>query len=165
MSPSQSFLLWFAQHLESLCLLLTCLDLSCFVLLTTSSHSVRGRFVSVSVFLGLFCLTPRVALLVDVVSTVSSFLNTLTRSGHSSDVSDSFLNTLTFVKLVLVSFSPHCRSNLLLLMFHSSELLNANIFISPTFQETVGSHLKPSLPVVMATCYGNNLIETFLWFQ
>ena len=33
-----------------------------------------------------------------------------------------------------------------------------------TFQETVGSHLKPSLPVVvMATlCHGNNLIETFL---
>ena len=30
-----------------------------------------------------------------------------------------------------------------------------------TFQETVGSHLKPSLPVVMATCHGNNLIETF----
>ena len=41
---------------------------------------------------------------------------------------------------------------------------NANIFIfTCTFQETVGSHLKPSLPVVvMATlCYGNNLIETF----
>ena len=32
-----------------------------------------------------------------------------------------------------------------------------------TFQETIGSHLNPSLPVVvMATlCYGNNLIETF----
>ena len=29
---------------------------------------------------------------------------------------------------------------------------NANICIFPTFQETVGSHLKPSLPVVvMAT--------------
>ena len=26
---------------------------------------------------------------------------------------------------------------------------NANIWISPTFQETVGSHLKPSLPVVV----------------
>ena len=40
---------------------------------------------------------------------------------------------------------------------------NANIFIFPTFQETVGSHLNPSLPVVvMATlCYSNNLIQTF----
>ena len=28
---------------------------------------------------------------------------------------------------------------------------NANICIFPTFQVTVGSHLKPSLPVVMAT--------------
>ena len=36
---------------------------------------------------------------------------------------------------------------------------NANIFIFPTFQETVGSHL---LMVVMPTlCYGNNLIQTF----
>ena len=26
---------------------------------------------------------------------------------------------------------------------------NANIFISPTFKETVGNHLKPSLPVVV----------------
>ena len=31
-----------------------------------------------------------------------------------------------------------------------------------TFQETVGSYFKPSLSVVvMATCYGNNLVETF----
>ena len=32
-----------------------------------------------------------------------------------------------------------------------------------TFQETVGSHLKPSLAVVVTAtlCYGNNLIETF----
>ena len=35
-------------------------------------------------------------------------------------------------------------------------------FYPCTFQETVGSHLKPSLRVVaMATCYGNNLIQTF----
>ena len=104
MSLSQSFLLWFAQHLESLCSLLTwldCLDLSCFVLLNT----------------------PVALFFVDVVSTVSTFLNTLTRSGHCSDVSDSFLNTLTFVKLVLVSFSRLYQSNLLPLMFHSPELL------------------------------------------
>ena len=85
---------------------------------------LRGRFVSVSIFLALFCLTPQVALLVvDVVSTVSTFLNTSTRSGYCSDVSNSFVNTLTFVELVLVSFSPLCRSNLLLLMFHSPKLL------------------------------------------
>ena len=80
---------------------------------------LRGRFVSVSIFLALFCLTPPLL----VVSTVSTFLNISSHSGHCSDVSDSFLNTLTFVKLVLVSCSPFCRSNLLLLMFHSPELL------------------------------------------
>ena len=131
MSPSQSFLLWFPQHLESLCLLLTwldCLDISCFVLLRTSSRSVcgttsrsvRGRFVSVSIFLAMFSLTPRVALPVgEVVSTVSTFLNTSTRPGHCSDVSDSYVNTLTYVELFLASFAPLCRSNLPLLMFHS----------------------------------------------
>ena len=53
----------------------------------------------------------------------STVLNTSTRSGYCSDVSDSFLHTLTFVELVLVSFSPLCRSNLLPLVFHSPELL------------------------------------------
>ena len=41
---------------------------------------------------------------------------------------------------------------------------NANIFIFPTFQETVGSHLKPSLPVVaMATLnqFNSNLFSDF----
>ena len=70
---------------------------------------LRGGFVSVSISLALFCITPRAALLVvDVVSTVSTFLSTSTRSGHCSDVSDSFLNTPTFVELVIVSFSPLC---------------------------------------------------------
>ena len=109
---SRSFLFWFAHNLESFCSCHFVVDLSpsqspllCFVLLNTSR-------------------TPLVALLVvHVVSTVSTFLNTSTRSGHCSDVSDSFQNTLTFVELVLVSFSPLCRSNLLLLMFHSLELL------------------------------------------
>ena len=100
------------------------LNLSCFGLLNTSSRSACGRFVSISIFLALFCLTPQVDLLVvDVVSTVSTFLSTSTRSSHCSGVSDSFLNTLTFVELVLVSSSPLCRSNLLPLMFHSPELL------------------------------------------
>ena len=63
MSTSQSFLLWFAQHLESLFSLLSwlnCLDLSCFVLLNTSSRSACCWLDStVSIFLALFCLTPQ----------------------------------------------------------------------------------------------------------
>ena len=41
---------------------------------------------------------------------------------------------------------------------------NANICIPPTFQETVGSHLKPSLPVVvMATLnqFNSNIFSGF----
>ena len=88
LSPSQSLLLCFAQHLESLCSLLTLSRLS------------------------------------------QPFLNTSTRSCHCSDVSDSFLNTLTFVELVLVSFSPFCRSNLFLLMqrFQPMNLKSREIF-------------------------------------
>ena len=88
LSPSQSLLLCFAQHLESLCSLLTLARLS------------------------------------------QPFLNTSTRSCHCSDVSDSFLNTLTFVELVLVSFSPFCRSNLFLLMqrFQPMNLKSREIF-------------------------------------
>ena len=95
----------------------TCLrfNLCCFGLLNTS--------------------TPRVALLaLGVVSTVSNFLNTWTCSGHFSDVSDSFLNSLTFVELVLVSFSPLCRSNLLLLMFIHPSFFSISTFISYRFQ-------------------------------
>ena len=100
------------------------LNLSCFGLLKTWSRSASCWLHStVSMFFALFCLTPRAFLVVDVVSTVSTFLSTSTRSSHCSDVSDSFLNTLTFVELVLVSSSPLCRSNLLPLMFHSPELL------------------------------------------
>ena len=36
-----------------------------------------------------------------------------------------------------------------LLKYRRERFENANICISPTFQETVGSHLKPSLPVVV----------------
>ena len=48
LSPFQSLLLWFAQHIESLCSLLTgldCLNLSCFVL-NTSTRSARCSVVS-----------------------------------------------------------------------------------------------------------------------
>ena len=43
LSPSQSFILCVAQHLELLCLFLTCLrlNLSSYVLLNTSSRSAR----------------------------------------------------------------------------------------------------------------------------
>ena len=128
MSPSQSFSLWFAQHLESLCLLLSshdCLDLSCFVLLNTSSHSAHCRHTSLSQsFLLWFAQHLESLCSLLTLSRLSQpFLNTSTRSGHSSHVSDSFLNTLTFVELVLVSFIPLCRSNLFLLMFHSPKLL------------------------------------------
>ena len=95
LSPSQSLLLCLAQHIESLCSLLTCLDclnFSCFVL-NTSTHSAR-----------------------------------------CSVVSGGYLNTLTFVEPVLVSFYPLWRSNFLLLMFHSPELLNIFRPFSHRFQ-------------------------------
>ena len=56
-------LLCFAQHLQSLCSLLTCLRLThcCFCLLRTSSRSTRCRLVlTVSTFLAL-CWTARLA--------------------------------------------------------------------------------------------------------
>ena len=69
-----------------------------------------------------------------LVLTVSTFLalclNTLTRSAHCSVVSGSYLNTLTFVGPVLVSFYPLCRSNFLLLMFRSFEILSISTFFS-----------------------------------
>ena len=56
---------------------------------------LRGRFVAVSTNLPCFVLlnTRVTFLVVDVVLTLSTFLNTSTHSGHCSDVSDSFLNT------------------------------------------------------------------------
>ena len=53
---------------------------------------------------------------------------------------------------------------LYLLKYPSERFENANICIFPTFQETVGSHLKPSLPVVvMATLnqFNSNLFCGF----
>ena len=66
LSPSQSFMLYVAQHLELLCLFLTCLrfNFSSFVLVNTLSSSAHCRVVStVTTFLAL-CWTPRLALLV-----------------------------------------------------------------------------------------------------
>ena len=61
---------------ESLCSLtfvsVSILSLALF-LLNTSSHSARCRLVSVSIFLALFCLTPRVALLVNCPCTGEKF--------------------------------------------------------------------------------------------
>ena len=66
LSPSQSFILCVAQHIELLCSFLTCLrlNLSSFVLPNTSSRSARCRLVSVSIFAALVCSSPRVDLLV-----------------------------------------------------------------------------------------------------
>ena len=66
LSPSQSFMLCVAQHLELLCSFLTCLRLnvSSFVLLNTSSRFARWRLVSISIIVALVCSTHRVALLV-----------------------------------------------------------------------------------------------------
>ena len=110
--PSDSLLLWFAQDLESLCSLQNCLclDLCCF---------------------GLVCLGPRVTLLIVDLSPSQSLLlwfaqhlklicslltcldsrfqpcvlcvETSTCSACCSVVSGGYLNTLTFVGLVLVS--------------------------------------------------------------
>ena len=112
----------------------------CFFLLNASSRSARCRHVSVSIFPPLVCSTPRVALFVVDLSPFQSLLllvcstastlrvallvvdvvSTVDCSDLGSDVSGSFLNTLTFVELVLLSFSLLCRS---LLIFHSPELL------------------------------------------
>ena len=74
--PSHSLLLWFAQDLESLCSLQSCLrlNLSSFVLPNTSSRSARCRLVSVSIFAALVCSTPPVDLLVVdfLISTVET---------------------------------------------------------------------------------------------
>ena len=72
-SPSQSFILCVAKHLELLFSLLTCLsfNLSSFVLLNTLSSPDHCRLVSASIFAALVCLTLRVALLVVALSRVS----------------------------------------------------------------------------------------------
>ena len=61
--------------------------------------------------------------------------------------------------------TPHpFHSFFYLLKYPRERFENANICISPTFQETVGSHLKPSLPVVvMATLnqFNSNLFCDF----
>ena len=106
--PSQSFLLIrFAQHLEKLCLLLTCLDclnLSCFVLLNTSSYSAHSQLVFVLLSQSfLLCFAEHL----DSLCSLFSCLWQLSK--YSCEV--------------LVSFSPLWRSNLLLLMFHSHEIL------------------------------------------
>ena len=58
--PSNSLLFWFAQDVEQLCSLQSCLrpNLSFFVLPNTSSRSACSRLVSVSIFLPLFFPTP-----------------------------------------------------------------------------------------------------------
>ena len=59
----QYCLLWVTLLVVHICL---CLNLKpCLVLLNTSSRSNRCRLVSASIFLVLFCSTPRVTLLVD----------------------------------------------------------------------------------------------------
>ena len=70
-----------------------------------------------------------------LVSTVSTFLalcmlNTSTHSARCLVVIGGYLNTLTFVVPVLVSFYPFCRSNFLLLMLHLPELLSISNFFS-----------------------------------
>ena len=72
--PSQSLLFWFAQDLESLCSLQTCLRLNLcwFVLLRISSRSARCSLASVSIFHSLCCPAPPIALLVVDLSSSQS---------------------------------------------------------------------------------------------
>ena len=54
-----------------------------------------------------------------------------------------------------------CFTGFYILKYPRERFENANICISPIFQETVGSHVKPSLPVlVMATLnqFNSNLL-------
>ena len=79
LSPSQSFMLYVAQHLELLCLFLTCLrfNFSSFVLVNTSSSSAHCRVVStVTTFLAL-CWTPRLAPLVVQLSLAAIYSSKL----------------------------------------------------------------------------------------
>ena len=105
-SPSRSFMLCVAQYLELLCSFLTCLrlNLSSFVMLNTVSV---WNIVSVSNFAALVCSTLRVDLLIVILSRLFQpfvlCVETSTRSACCSVVSGGYLNTLTFVGLVLVS--------------------------------------------------------------
>ena len=118
--------------------ILTCLrlNLSSFVLLNTSSGSARCRLISVSTYLCCFKFAQHLESLCSLLTcldclNLSCFvLNTSTRSARCSVVSGGYLNTLTFVGPVLVSVYPLCRSNFLLLMFHSSELLRISTVLS-----------------------------------
>ena len=65
---------------------------------------------------------------------------------------------------IRVRSNPSPVSQFLYLLKYLREIENANICISPTFQETVGTHLKSSLPVVvMATLnqFNSNLFCGF----
>ena len=56
---------------------------------------------------------------------------------------------------IRVRSNPSPVSQFLYLLKYPREAFeNANICIFPTFQETVGSHLKPSL-IMASGCYGN----------
>ena len=98
-----------AQHIELLYSFSTCLrlNLSSFLLFNTSSRCARCRLVSVAIFAALVCSTPRVDLLVVDLSRQSTqsvlCVETSTRSACCSVVPGGYLNTLTFVGLVLVS--------------------------------------------------------------
>ena len=87
---------------------------SCFVSLNTSSRSARW-LVSVSLFLAL-CWTPRL------------------RSARCSVVSGGYLNTLTFVGPVLISFYPLRIS---FPQFHSFEILSISTFLTHVFSAGV----------------------------
>ena len=147
-----------AQHLESFCLLQTCrcLNLCCFGWLNTLSRSASCGLVStISTFLAL-CL------------------NTSTRSARCSVVSGGYLNTLTFVGLVLVRFYPLCRSNFFLLMLHSFEILSILTFFSlllirflPScflcFCFSVFTSTQPSYAVTKISVYG--YIDIYMYIQ
>ena len=92
---------------------------------------------TVSIIVALCCSTPQLTLLILDLSPSFRlnfpcfvFLNPSTCSIRCKVVSGSSLNTLTFVVPVLVSFSPVWQPNLLLLMFHSLELLIISSFFS-----------------------------------
>ena len=128
-------------------LLTNCLCLNIkyyFVLLNTSALlvvdlSTSQSFLAVSIFLALCCLTPRVTVL--FISTclrpsVSIFLALFCSTPwlallivQLSLLSGSFVNNLTFVGPVLVSFSLG-RPNLLLPIFHSPKLFSISTFFS-----------------------------------
>ena len=172
-----SALLCSAQALESVCLLYIRprLNLSCFILLNTSSRPAHCWLVCVNlksyfVLLNTSTRSARCWLVSASTFFCFVFLNpcSSTRSALYWEVSRSSLNTLTFIRSVLISSSALWRSSdFFLLMFHSYKFLSiltifsslSNRFLSCCFLNSSELYQRPVIwrvknitPVCLAHC-------------